>query len=378
MSSFRIKKSAIPTDPFSFSDSAGTQKLLDAESFRRKIAIERKRTERTGEPFLLVLVIRSPKSKADLLDRAAHLLLDAGRETDSAGWYSNGEIAGVLLTGLPGSARGPLLETIMARLDRIFRRGLPEAEIEHLTLSFHFFPDDWKDGKGAEARNAALYADLRDLERNRSMQLAIKRGIDIAGSALGLITLSPLLLALAAAIKLTSPGPVLFRQQRVGQYGRCFDFLKFRSMRTGNDPRIHQHYVRRLITHPEDASLRGKDGAYKITHDPRITRVGRFLRRTSLDELPQLWNVLRGTMSLVGPRPALPYELEAYQTWHRRRLLEAKPGMTGLWQVEGRSRVSFDEMVRLDLRYAMHWSPLLDLKILWRTPLAVLRGKGAY
>jgi lipopolysaccharide/colanic/teichoic acid biosynthesis glycosyltransferase len=136
--------------------------------------------------------------------------------------------------------------------------------------------------------------------------------------------------------------------------------------------------VRRLIENPEDETLKSEDGVYKITRDPRVTRVGSLLRRTSLDELPQLWNVLRGEMSLVGPRPAIPYELEAYQTWHRRRLLEAKPGMTGLWQVVGRSQVSFDEMVRLDLRYAMHWSPALDLKILWRTPLAVLRGKGAY
>lgn len=378
MSSFRVKKSAISTNPFSFSGNTETPGLLSAEVFRHKISVERKRTERTGEPFLLVLVVRTAESKTDLLQRAAQLLLEAGRETDSAGWYSEDTVAGMLFTGLPGSARGPLLETIMARLDRVFHRGLPAVEIADLTLSFHFFPDDWQAEGATEAGNAVLYPDLHDLEHRRQALLVLKRAIDIAGSAAGLLVLCPLLLVLAATIKLTSPGPVLFRQQRVGQYGRSFDFLKFRSMRTGNDPKIHQHYVQRLIAHPEDPSLRGKDGTYKITSDPRITRIGRFLRRTSLDELPQLWNVLCGSMSLVGPRPAISYELEAYQTWHRRRLLEAKPGMTGLWQVEGRSRVSFDEMVRLDLRYAMQWSPWLDLKILWRTPLAVLRGKGAY
>lgn len=378
MSSFHIKKSAAPTDTFSDPFEADERLLLDAAAFRRMMSLERKRTERTGEPFLLALVERQPASKTDLLERVAQLLLTAGRETDLTGWYSDGTIVGMLFTGLPNSARGPLLETIMARLDRCFHRELPETEIEQLNLSFHFFPDDWETKGATDPGNAALYPDLRDLERNRRALLVIKRGIDIVGSAIGLIALSPLLLTLAAAIKLTSPGPVLFRQQRIGQYGCCFEFLKFRSMRTGNDPHIHRQYVTRLISNPEDPSLKNEGGVYKITRDPRVTRVGGFLRRTSLDELPQLWNVLRGTMSLVGPRPAIPYELAAYQTWHRRRLLEAKPGMTGLWQVEGRSRVSFDEMVRLDLRYAMHWSPLLDLKILWRTPRAVVRGKGAY
>jgi lipopolysaccharide/colanic/teichoic acid biosynthesis glycosyltransferase len=119
-------------------------------------------------------------------------------------------------------------------------------------------------------------------------------------------------------------------------------------------------------------------GVYKLTSDKRITRLGKFLRRTSLDELPQFINVLRGDMSLVGPRPPIPYELAAYQTWHRRRLLEVKPGITGLWQVTGRSTVDFDEMVRLDLRYATSWTPWLDLRILIRTPAAVIKGSGAY
>ena len=166
----------------------------------------------------------------------------------------------------------------------------------------------------------------------------------------------------------------------MGQHGRSFTFLKFRSMYTDNDHSEHQEYVTKLIAQEDGdgAALHNGNGVYKITNDRRVTRIGKFLRRTSLDELPQLINVLIGDMSLVGPRPPIPYELAAYQTWHRRRVLEVKPGITGLWQVTGRSRVKFDEMVRLDLRYATTWTPWLDLKILIRTPMAVIKGSGAY
>jgi len=148
-----------------------------------------------------------------------------------------------------------------------------------------------------------------------------------------------------------------------------------------NDSRIHMEYVKRFIAGAVDAGVSDTQqhkAVYKITEDPRVTRVGRFLRKTSLDELPQFLNVLRGEMSLVGPRPPIPYELEAYDVWHRRRLLEVKPGVTGLWQVNGRSRLRFDDMVRLDLKYAKAWSLGLDLKILLQTPRAVFTGDGAH
>jgi lipopolysaccharide/colanic/teichoic acid biosynthesis glycosyltransferase len=148
-------------------------------------------------------------------------------------------------------------------------------------------------------------------------------------------------------------------------------------MYVNNDHSVHREFVTKLINKEERADLKS-DTVYKLTSDKRITPIGKFLRKTSLDELPQFFNVLCGDMSLVGPRPPIPYELAAYQTWHRRRLLEVKPGITGLWQVTGRSTVDFDEMVRLDLRYATSWSPWLDVKILLRTPLAVIRGCGAY
>jgi lipopolysaccharide/colanic/teichoic acid biosynthesis glycosyltransferase len=146
-----------------------------------------------------------------------------------------------------------------------------------------------------------------------------------------------------------------------------------------NDPAIHQEYVRQLIAGGPGAEQNGRDSkVYKLTNDPRVTAVGKFLRRTSLDELPQLLNVLKGEMSLVGPRPPVPYEFDCYDIWHRRRLQTVKPGITGMWQVAGRSRVSFDEMVRLDLEYARSWSLWLDIKILLRTPRAVFSGEGAY
>jgi lipopolysaccharide/colanic/teichoic acid biosynthesis glycosyltransferase len=202
--------------------------------------------------------------------------------------------------------------------------------------------------------------------------------MDVMGSVSALLVLAPVFVAVALAIRFSSKGPILFRQRRVGHLGKPFNLLKFRSMYVNNDASIHREYVKKLVAgKAEKQSANGNgngNGVYKLTSDPRITCVGAFLRRSSLDELPQFINVLMGEMSLVGPRPPLPYEVEDYAVWHRRRLLEAKPGITGLWQVNGRNRIAFDDMVRLDLMYAKTWSPWLDLKILLRTPLAVIEG----
>ena len=208
----------------------------------------------------------------------------------------------------------------------------------------------------------------------------MKRLIDIIFSAVVLLVLSPLFLGIALAIKVTSRGSVFFRQKRIGQYGKPFVVLKFRSMFENNDVLVHKNFVKDPIgdTTPEKL-LRDELGALcKIRNDERVTRLGRIIRIMSLDALPQLLNVLKGEMSLVGPRPAIPYEVEVYQAWHRRRILAAKPGITGIWQVAGRSRAKFDEMVRMDLRYAMAWSPWLDLKILLLNTFSVIRGLGAY
>jgi lipopolysaccharide/colanic/teichoic acid biosynthesis glycosyltransferase len=188
------------------------------------------------------------------------------------------------------------------------------------------------------------------------------------------------LLLIAVAIKLTSKGPVLYRQVRVGRYGRRFTFLKFRSMYFKNDHKVHEEFVKRLIAGTADSApaSNGTGSVYKLTNDKRVTPVGKFLRKSSLDEFPQFLNVLRGEMSLVGPRPPIPYEFECYDTWHKQRLIAVQPGITGLWQVTGRSRTKFDEMVRLDLKYASSWTVWGDIKILFQTPRAVVSGEGAY
>jgi exopolysaccharide biosynthesis polyprenyl glycosylphosphotransferase len=194
-----------------------------------------------------------------------------------------------------------------------------------------------------------------------------KRAVDLFGALVGLTLGAPIFGLIALAIKLDSPGPVLFKQVRVGKNNELFDVYKFRSMRVGAESELEAL-----------RDLNEADGPiFKMREDPRITRLGRFLRRTSLDELPQFINVLRGEMSLVGPRPPIPDEVTQYKPWHKRRLA-VRPGITGMWQVSGRSELTFDEMVLLDLYYIEHWSPWLDLNILLRTIPTALLGDGAY
>jgi exopolysaccharide biosynthesis polyprenyl glycosylphosphotransferase len=200
----------------------------------------------------------------------------------------------------------------------------------------------------------------------------LKRITDIGVSLALLVLAAPVMFVAAAIIKLSSPGPVLYVHERVGYRGRLFPFLKFRSMHVGNDDAIHREYTKQWITEnrPHTEAEDGND-VHKIVHDPRVFPFGRFIRRYSIDELPQLLNVLRGEMSLIGPRPAIPYEVDVYREWHRRRF-EAPPGITGLWQVSGRNQLSFEEMIKLDIDYIENWSLLLDLRILIRTVRVVL------
>lgn len=204
----------------------------------------------------------------------------------------------------------------------------------------------------------------------------VKRGFDIVVATLMLLVLSPILLLAAIAIWLCDGSPLLFRQTRVGIHGKPFELLKFRTMRTECSDTVHREYVKEWIQ--RNAAERSEaDGAkvYKIGSDPRVTPIGRWLRRFSVDELPQLLNVIYGNMSLIGPRPAMPYELELYQEWHRHRL-DAPPGITGLWQVSGRNRLSFEQMVQLDIEYIEEWSLAGDMGILLRTLPAMLQGSG--
>ncbi len=203
----------------------------------------------------------------------------------------------------------------------------------------------------------------------------LKRALDIAVS-LGLILFfAPLMLLISIGIRISSPGPILYRQTRIGKGGKPFRMLKFRSMQVVNNPDLHREYVQMLIKQNTDPQALGK-ASVKLVGDPRITGVGKHLRKFSLDELPQFFNVLRGEMSLVGPRPPLPYEYEVYQDWHKQRM-NVSPGITGLWQVKAHNTVAFDDMVRLDIEYIKTMNLWLDLKIMALTPVEMIRGKGS-
>jgi lipopolysaccharide/colanic/teichoic acid biosynthesis glycosyltransferase len=357
---------------------------LDEEIFRQMIAVERKRTERSKAPFLLMLFEAvsgdGPKRDRETLDRIAAALLSSSRDTDLIGWYKDKVTVGAMFTGLVVHDKHIVLDTFLTKVTTTLRNELTPEQFNQVSISFHLFPDDWDHDKPGQPSNAALYPDLANRDKGRRTLRVTKRTIDVLGSITMLILCAPVFAAIAVAIKLTSKGPIFFRQLRVGRYGKTFTFLKFRSMYANNDSRVHREFVTQLIAKGQAQECRNGEasGVFKITNDKRITSVGKLLRRTSLDELPQFLNVLAGDMSLVGPRPPIPYELAAYQTWHRRRLLGVKPGITGLWQVLGRSSVQFDDMVRLDLRYASTWTPWLDIKILLRTPIAVIKGSGAY
>ncbi len=364
--------------------------LLNDSEFRRMLAIERKRSERTDAPFLLMLAECGDSGIQDadpaILEAIGNTLLQHSRDTDIIGWYQEGVILGALFTGLEANQRNSVLGTVAGRMRMLLESNLTSEEWRQVRLGFHLFPDHWDLTGSDHPGDSVLYMDLTLEAKRKKTFLVLKRVIDFTVSALLLAVCSPLFLLIALAIKATSMGPVFFRQKRIGQHGKQFIFLKFRSMYAGSNEHVHKKFVTSLITDRsredapdiEDALDVEIESQYKIKDDARITRLGRFLRKTSLDELPQLLNVLKGEMSLVGPRPAIPYEVEVYQTWHRHRVLAAKPGITGIWQVTGRSRVKFDEMVRMDLRYAMAWSLWLDLKILLQTPFAVIRGTGAF
>jgi lipopolysaccharide/colanic/teichoic acid biosynthesis glycosyltransferase len=213
----------------------------------------------------------------------------------------------------------------------------------------------------------------RTVARPRPATSLARRALDVSVAGTVLLLMVPVIAVAAIAVRLSSPGPVLFRQRRLGRDMRPFTVLKFRTMRADADSALHRDYVRSLIgtQPPEDAP----DNLYKLVIDPRVTRVGRFLRSWSLDEVPQLWNVLRGEMSLVGPRPVIEYEVEQYPDWYLRRFA-VKPGLTGLWQVSGRNEKTYEEMVRFDIEYAERRSLWLDLRILARTALVVMRRQG--
>jgi exopolysaccharide biosynthesis polyprenyl glycosylphosphotransferase len=351
-----------------------TFSVLGEEPFHRMIALERKRTERSGSPFLLMLLDGGtclPTDKSGkVLSKILSALSLATRETDVTGWYKSHSIVGVMFTDISAEDRESILGTMMSRVSETLRHNLSLEKFSQISISMHVFPEEWN--QESTHGNPTLYPDFVNRNQAQRFSRIVKRGIDIVASAAALLLLSPLFFAVALLVKLSSKGPILFKQDRLGQFGKTFTFLKFRSMYANNDRKIHQEFMKRVIKGDHDGRAEGgTKPVYKMTNDPRITRIGAILRKTSLDELPQFINVLRGDMSLVGPRPPIAYECHEYDIWHRRRVLEVKPGITGLWQVRGRSRVRFDDMVRLDLQYVRTWSLWLDLQILAQTPRAL-------
>jgi len=347
------------------------------------IILERKRSERSRKRFMLLLLDmgdRPSEKNGKILGKILSVLSVSTRDTDVTGWYANECVVGVMFTeiGIDDSSAVP--GTLLARVTETLRSNLTFEQFNGVSISFHVFPEDWDHEGGQRPSNPTLYPDISQREHTRKLFRMMKRMMDIVGSVLALVFLSPVFLTIALLVKATSEGPVFFRQRRIGQHGKSFVFLKFRSMYVNSDAAVHKEYVQQLIVGKAEKqpSNGNGHGVYKLTTDSRITSVGAFLRKTSMDELPQFLNVLKGEMSLVGPRPPVRYEVEAYDIWHRGRLLEAKPGITGLWQVSGRSRLKFDDMVRLDLQYARTWSPWADVKILLRTPGAVVLGTGAH
>ena len=360
------------------------QEFHPPDRFLRMLFLERKRSERSERPFVLML-LRSTKllrhRDQSVLDKIVSALVNSTRDTDVKGWYDEHSTIGVIFTELGSKADGnSVASALLSKVTSALANTLTINEIREMHIWFRVFPDNWDGVSGPIDDIESKFYDKVFNENSRPPSAKLmKRSMDIAGSLLALSLGFPVFLFIAIAIKLTSRGPVLYRQERLGQYGRKFDFLKFRSMYVTCDDGLHREYVRRFIADESGCQKAGIAPApYKIVNDPRVTRVGHFLRKTSLDELPQFLNVLRGEMSLVGPRPPVPYEVESYRTWHKTRLQGAKPGITGLWQIAGRSRVKFDEMVRMDLKYAKTWSLWLDIKILLKTPRAVLSGTGAH
>lgn len=355
------------------------RKPLSETGFASYLSHERQRAERSGRTIGLLLVDcsgivegRQGQARCATVMEALCGLL---RLTDIVGWRQQNATAGVILTEFGNCAPPDALERVQYRMTAELSTTIGEPYAKTLRISGRLFPEPVDLSSLTRRMDLTFYPELYEGKGPQSIRGTLKRVLDVTGSTAALVLGLPILAAIALAVRLTSRGPVIYRQERIGQFGKPFTIYKFRTMHFHADAGIHEAYVRCFIAGGGDQNA--SSGIYKIEQDPRVTRLGKFMRKTSLDELPQFLNVLYGDMSLVGPRPPLLYELEAYQPWHRRRVLEAKPGLTGLWQVAGRSKMRFDDMVRLDLRYAKKWSLALDFTLLAKTFRVFLSDEGA-
>ena len=388
--------------------------LLPSKYFRQELEREVLRSDRTGLP-LTVLVFdvhnsfRHPKGKERELGRLGKVVSDCARRIDSKGWYADND--GLRVSLLLHHTRPQNSHRVINEVRRRFREVTADKEIAapiDITCEMFAYACDKENGQVKQGKwqrmdsdkakgdallkcvapgvtpftkgEHAFYAPTgpggvpiaplsQPAESLLSQPLPLwKRTLDICGVLFGLIVLSPLLIFIGLAIKLTSPGPIFYKQQRVGYQGKLFTFWKFRSMRVSHDSSKHKEHLKQLIRSDEEENMNGTEPKMnKLDNvNPDITFIGRILRKSSLDELPQLINVLKGEMSMVGPRPCLPYELEEYRRWNKRRF-DIIPGMTGMWQVNGKNELTFKQMIRLDITYIRNCSLLLDLKIILKT-----------
>ena len=361
--------------------------VLEWTAFESEIRKERMRSDRSGQPFEVAFFCVKQSTGPVVMWGVLEILIQSIRETcrdsDTKGLFQEGKRLGiaVILHGAPPNVAGRAINGVLKGYRTIAQtwrdKGLAMPAVE---VDTEDYPLTEAEAAAAEGEGPSQPAEAPEPPPPPLMRYGLvsplpfwKRSLDVVGAGLGLMFLSPLFLAVAAVIKVSSPGPIFFKQERVGHLGKRFVVWKFRTMRNDSDASGHQQHLTELIQHDEEAEgVAVPKAMTKLERDPRIFPFGRFLRVSCIDELPQLLNVLLGQMSLVGPRPPIPYEVAEYQRWHVARF-EAVPGMTGLWQVSGKNRLTFKQMVRLDICYARNRSFWLDLKIIFVTPLAVIR-----
>ncbi len=383
-----------------------SKKILTQTDFAELVQYERERSERSNKPFSIVNIDLSKSMKntnGAFPSSVIDVISTSVRTIDHLAWNGNSSIY-LLLPVTPLQGAQIAVKKLRKKLQT--ELGKDSQAIDFTISAYPDIAPATKRSKQSEADKTAfaskssyykmefsgnpqqsdimaidhsLIYELSCDSNHHNWQVRLKRIVDIIGSLVCLLLFAPVMMTIALAIKFTSKGPAIFRQTRLGFQGKKFNFLKFRTMQVNNDDSIHRQYLEKLIQgkHQEINMGNEEKPYYKIKNDPRITPVGKLLRKSSLDELPQLFNVLMGHMSMVGPRPPIPYEVDKYQTWHKKRVLNVKPGITGLWQVSGRSKMTFDEMVRLDLYYAQNWSLWLDFQIFFKTFKAVFSTKGA-
>ncbi len=345
--------------------------------FHRLLEFEIRRSERSRRPVLLARIDLRGLCQTGNTRRHRELLAGAigrsVRQVDIAGWYRADTEIGVIFVGARDTAQDVLLQRLRGRVES--RMAPAASSCIRYTLNIYALPPRSvdHDGDTRQLDCGELASFVGGKAVRRSCDLA-RRSMDVVGSVVAIAMFLPAFVIVPILIKLTTSGPVFFRQTRLGMCGKPFVLLKFRSMYVDSSEAVHRTFSHGFIT----AKTASTGDTFKMRHDPRVTPLGRVLRRTSLDEIPQFFNVLKGEMSLVGPRPPIPYEVDKYQLWHLRRILCAKPGITGLWQVAGRSRTTFDEMVRMDIRYLSQRSLWYDAVLLLRTVVAVISAKGAY